>query len=203
MRWAWLVIGVILLGELALFVHGVSIYRRESFEVTSWGEAKDGKNEVTRYTGTHARRFGGGVMTTAAVLMAWTFLLLRPPDPAWTVTHRIAIGVVIAGIVLLCGLVYPPWDVAIDPLAAVFYGGFGLLIACVALGLFLRKRAQVALALCMAGGVFAALFFNGKRALGPLGGILAAFVGVAAHVALLVYTFRHPILPPPPRPDSK
>ena len=199
MRWAWLVIGVILLGELVLFVHGVSIYWRESFEVTSWDEAPDGTNKVTRYTGTDARRFGGGVMATAAVLMAWTFLLLRPPDPAWTINHRIAISVAIAGIVLLCGLTYPPWDVAVDPLGAVFYGGFGLLIVCIAIGLVVKKNAQIFLALCMAGGVFAALFFNGKRALGPLGGILAAAAGVGAHVALLVYSIRRPLLPPPPR----
>ncbi len=203
MRWARLVIGVILLGELALFMHGVSIYWRQRFEITSWGESPAGRDPVQVYTGTDARRFGGGVMATAAVLMAWTFLLLRPPDPAWTINHRIAISIAIAGIVLLCGLVYPPWDVKVDPLAAVFYGGFGLLIVCIALGLVVRKNAQIFLVFCMAGGVFAALFFNGKRALGPLGGVLAAFVGVGAHVALLVYSIRRPLLPPPPRPGTR
>jgi hypothetical protein len=199
MRWARLVVGVILLGEVVLFAHGISIYARESFDVTSWGETAEGKDKVTTYRGTDARRFGGGVMATAAVLMAWTFLLLRPPDPAWTINHRIAISVAIAGIVLLCGLVYPPWDVKIDPLAAVFYGGFGLLVVCIALGLVVKKNAQIFLIFCMAGGVFAALYFNGKRALGPLGGILAAAAGVGAHVALLVYSIRRPLLPPPPR----
>jgi hypothetical protein len=93
--------------------------------------------------------------------------------------------------------------VKIDPLAAVFYGGFGLLVVSIALGLVVRKNAKIFLVLCMAGGVFAALYFNGKRALGPLGGVLAAFLGVGAHVALLVYSIRRPLLPPPPRPDPR